>query len=218
VVAGAAGVGHGVAAGGEIATNQVELWAWTDPIASLAAGQGALDAQHELGALHELGKTHAAIAIALTRLGRYAEAEESFETACEFLDRARYRSGRARAELFRGFLHARHGRLDEAASSFVWAAGEFVGAQVYPTLIIMAEHALIQLGLPDPHVTAAAEAARAQIEPLNSIIELEQRTVAMVAGMLGEGRVSREKGCLDPELCTAVEALRRTAEVNQESP
>lgn len=169
----------------DITTNQVELLAWTDPAAALAAAPAALEAQQELGALHELGKTHTAIAIAQTRLGSHGEAAESFETACTYLERARYRSGLARAEFFRAFLHASQGHSGQAAACLTWAVGEFVAAEVYPTLIILAAQALDHLGQPDPDVTRAADAARAGIEPLDSINDLEQRAVALIATMLG---------------------------------
>ncbi len=169
----------------DITTNQVELLAWTNPATALVAAPAALEAQQELGALHELGKTHTAIAIAQTRLGDHSEAAESFETACTYLERARYRSGLARAEFFRAFLHASQGHPDRAAACLTRAVGEFVAAEVYPTLIVLAAQALDHLGQPDPDVTRAADAARAGIEPLDSITDLEQRAAALIVAMLG---------------------------------
>jgi hypothetical protein len=143
-----------------ITTNQVELSAWTDPAAALTAAPAALVAQQELGALHELGKTHTAIAIAQMRLGNESVAAASFDAAASFLKRARYRSGLARAELFRGFLHARQGHLGRTVAAFAGAVDEFVAAEVYPSLIVLAGQALDHLGHPDSHITRAADAAR----------------------------------------------------------
>lgn len=170
-----------------IATNQVELSAWTDPPIALAAAPAALEAQHELGALHELGKTHTAIAIAQMRLGDESDAAASFETACTYLKRARYRSGLARAEFFRGFLHARQDHPDRAIASLTWAVDEFVAAEVYPSLIVLAAQALDHLGLADLHITQAADAARARIEPLDSITNLQQRAAELITAMLRGG-------------------------------
>ncbi len=167
-----------------ITTNQVELLAWTEPAAALTAAPAALEAQHELGALHELGKTHTAIAIAQMRLGNEAEAAASFDTACTYLKRARYRSGLARAEFFRGFLYARQGHFGRTVDSFTWAVDEFVAAEVYPSLIILAAQALDDLGHCDLHITQAAAAARARIEPLDSVSQLEERAAALIAAML----------------------------------
>ncbi|MGH3873640.1 MAG: ATP-binding protein [Pseudonocardiaceae bacterium] len=172
-----------------ITTNHVELLAWTDPAAALTAAPGALAAQQELGALHELGKTHTAIAIAQMRLGDHSAATVSFETAETYLKRARYRSGLARAEFFRGFLLARRGDLGRAVAALRWAVDEFVAAEVYPTLIVVAARALDHLGQADPHITRAAGIARAQIEPLDSITDLEERAAEHIAAMLGQAGV-----------------------------
>ncbi|MGH3776982.1 MAG: AAA family ATPase [Pseudonocardiaceae bacterium] len=169
-----------------VATNQVELLAWTNPASALTAASAALQAQQELGALHELGKTHTAVAIAQMRLGNQSEAAASFESACAYLTRARYRSGIARAEFFRGFLYARQGDHRQAIASLTWAVDEFIAAEVYPSLIVLAAQALGHLGHPDPHITQAADAARAQIEPLDSITNLQERAVSLMAAMLGE--------------------------------
>lgn len=59
-------------------------------------------------------------------------------------------------------------------------------AEVYPSLIILAAQTLDHLGHTHPRITPAADAARAQIEPLDSITDLQERTVAFIAAMLGE--------------------------------
>ncbi|MGH3847736.1 MAG: hypothetical protein ACRDS0_40925 [Pseudonocardiaceae bacterium] len=124
-----------------------------------------------------------AIAIAQMRVGKESEAAASFDTACTYLKRARYRSGLARAEFFRGFLYARQGHFDRTVDSFTWAVDEFVAAEVYPSLIILAAQALDDLGHCDLHITQAA-AARARIEPLDSVSQLEERAAALIAAML----------------------------------
>lgn len=169
-----------------LATNHVELLAWTQPVAAVDAAEPAVEAQQELGALHELGKTYTALAIAQLRLGRYAEAAGSFRTGCDFLDRARYRSGRARAELFRGFLLARTGATEQAVASIRWAVAEFIVAEVYPTLIVLAEQGLAAWGISDMSVSDAAERARREIEPLDSAEAFEARSLAFVADLVGE--------------------------------
>jgi hypothetical protein len=170
-----------------IDTNHAELLAWTDPEKVLSRAAGIISAQQELGALHELGKTHTALAIALFRNKRPAEAAESFEISCDYLERARYRSGRARAELFRGFLHARNGNTDSAVKSITWAVSELVTTQVYPTLILLAERALSQLGQESAEISSAAAAARQALQPLDSIASLEQRIAELANGLLEEG-------------------------------
>lgn len=97
---------------------------------------------------------------------------------------ARYRSGLARAEFFRAFLHARHGHLRRAVASLTVAVDEFVAAEVYPSLIVLAAQALDHLGQADRHITQAADAARDRIEPLDSITDLDQRAAALIAAML----------------------------------
>lgn len=64
--------------------------------------------------------------------------------------------------------------------------GEFIAAEVYPTLIVLAAQVLDHLGHTDLRITQAADAARAQIDPLDSIIELEGRSAALIAAMLEE--------------------------------
>ncbi|GLZ08911.1 hypothetical protein Acsp03_63770 [Actinomadura sp. NBRC 104412] len=148
-----------------------------------AAAQ-AIEVQTELGAFHELGKAYTALAIAQTRRGHLEEATVSFQTAAEALERARYRSGRARAELFCAFLHARRGRLDAALASARWSVEELIAAEVYPTLIMMAEQFLEAIAMADPEISAAAERARGQIQPLDSLDTLQARTAALVTALL----------------------------------
>jgi tetratricopeptide (TPR) repeat protein len=168
-------------------TNRAELLAWTDPVEAVPAAVGAIEQQRTMGALHELGKTFTALAIAQMRLGRHEESAGSFHAAADALDRAGYRSGRARAELFRAFLHARTGHRAEAVAAARWAVAEFVGAEVYPTLIVLAELFLAALNADDAPVRTAASTARTQIDALDSRSALEKRTGHLVTALL-EGR------------------------------
>lgn len=170
-----------------IATNRVELAAWDDPAAAVRLAADAIAKQEELAALHELGKTYTGLAVAQLRLGQDTASADSFSLACDYLDRAGYRSGRARAELFRSMLHARSGSPGAATRSLTWAVNEFIEAEVYPTLIVAASLVMDRLGLPDDRVTEAAERARRQIEPLDSLAALEARMAALVDSVLGAG-------------------------------
>ncbi|MFC9973144.1 AAA family ATPase [Spirillospora sp. NPDC127200] len=170
----------------QIKTNRVELLAWTDPAAAVEQATEAITAQTELGALHEIGKTYTALAVALTRLERYEQAAAAFQTATQALDRARYRSGGARAELFRALLYVRTGHLDHAVASARWAVAELVAAEVYPTLVLMADYVLHRIGVPDEQITAAARVARTQIDALDSLEALEQRSARLVTDLLGD--------------------------------
>ncbi|MET8159703.1 ATP-binding protein [Sphaerisporangium sp. NPDC005289] len=171
-----------------IATNRVELAAWDDPAAALRLAGEAIAQQQELAALHELGKTYTGLALAQMRLGELRASSDSFALACEYLDRAGYRSGRARAELFRALLHVLQGSPERAARALVWAAEEFVASEVYPTLIVAAHQTLERIDLPDEQVARAADEARGQIEPLDSLPALESRMADLIESVLGGHR------------------------------
>ncbi|RKS79690.1 hypothetical protein BZB76_1165 [Actinomadura pelletieri DSM 43383] len=168
----------------DIKTNRAELLAWTDPSRALDAAAEAIDAQTELGAHHEIGKAFTALAIAQFRLGQHVPAAVSFRTAVEALERARYRSGRARAELFRAFLHARTGDTAGAVASTRWAIAELVAADVYPTLLMVAGHLLDALGASDERTAQVTERARTQISPPGLLPFLDDRARALVAALL----------------------------------
>lgn len=171
----------------DIKTNRAELLAWTDPARAVDAAADALDAQTDLGAHHEIGKAFTALAIAQVRLGQYAPAAASFQAATDALERARYRSGRARAELFRAFLHARTGDASAAVASARWAIAELVAAEVYPTLLMVAGHLLDALDAADEHTTAITARARDQISPPNLLPFLDDQARALVTAMLEDG-------------------------------
>lgn len=168
-----------------IVTNRAELLAWTEPREAIAA---AIETQQDLGAQHELGKAYTALAVAQLRLGQYEQSAVSFQTAIEALERARYRSGRARAELFRALLYAHAGDRDTAARAARWSVAELIEADVYPTLIMMAGQFLHAIGVRDEYVEAAARRARGQIQAPDSPTAFEARTAALVAALLGETR------------------------------
>ncbi|MFI0407415.1 hypothetical protein [Actinomadura sp. 3N508] len=167
-----------------IKTNRAELLAWTDPPSAVDSAAEAIKTQTELGAHHEIGKAYTALAIAQLRLGQYAPSAASFQTAAEALDRARYRSGRARAELFRAFLYARTGDSGRAAASARWAVAELVGAEVYPTLIMVAGRLLEVLDAAGDDIGEVAGRARAQIRPPGLLAALEIRAGELVATLL----------------------------------
>ena len=169
-----------------IQTNRIELLAWCAPEEAVALAEAAISAQQDLGALHELGKTYTALAVAQTHTNDLDGAATSFETACSYLDRARYRSGRARAELFRALLHIRRNDTEVAAQAIGWAVEELTEAQVYPMLALSAELVLQRLGHSNPAVERAAANARDMLEPPDSLAVFIQRSEALLASMLGQ--------------------------------
>lgn len=179
---------------GAVLTNRAELLAWTDPAAAIQASTEAIELQRELGAQHELGKAYTALAMAQLRLDRFPDAEAALELGCAALERARYRSGRARAELMRAFILARCGRPERAAGPARWAMDELRAAEVYPTLIVLAEHLLALLGRSDDASCRAAATARRIIGD-----EVAARVSGLVTRLLGLDprallREARERG------------------------
>ncbi|WP_328742677.1 AAA family ATPase [Streptomyces caniferus] len=168
-----------------IRTNRAELWAFTDPEAAVVEAGAALTAQRELGAQHEIGKAYTAMAMAQTRLGEFDRAASSFLGAYSALDRAGYRSGRARADMFRAFLLSRMGEREETMSTLRRATAEFVTCDVYPSLILATHQAALRLGEDDPDLAAAALRARADLRPLGTLDALERRTGDMLTLFLG---------------------------------
>lgn len=149
-----------------VATNRAELLALTDPAAAVAAAGAAIETQRELGAQHEQGKAYTALGVARMLAGDHDAAEHALAAALEVLERAGYRSGRARALLYRAALRLRQGRRDDAVTDARQAAAELVVAAVYPTLVLVAA-ALFRLhGAADPVLEAAARAVRRLPQPL----------------------------------------------------
>jgi tetratricopeptide (TPR) repeat protein len=168
-----------------IQTNRAELLSLTDPAAALSPARQAIETQSEIGAGHEVGKAYTALAVAQLRLGHLDDADGSLRSACDELERAGYRSGRARAELFRAVLAARRGDLPAAHASAQWTVRELETAQVYPTLIMAATHAVERLGIADEQLQAAAGRARTAIDAVDSLAALEARITAAVTDLLG---------------------------------
>ncbi|MFF5204560.1 hypothetical protein [Streptosporangium sp. NPDC000396] len=168
-----------------ITTNRAELLAWTDPFAAITVAHEAAEVNTDLGAIHEVGKAYSALGQALLALGRLTEASSALDSACAALEKARYRSGRARAELLRACLHARCEKPDLAAASARWAVDELLDAEVYPTLIVVADHLLEIVDRPDAKVSMAALRAWEAIEPIDSRGALENRMTHYLRGLLG---------------------------------
>ncbi|WP_182908083.1 aminoglycoside phosphotransferase family protein [Microbispora sp. H13382] len=167
-----------------IATNRAELLAWTDPFAAVNLAQSAVEANLDLGALHEVGKAYTALGQAHLAIGRHNDANRALEQACQALEKAGYRSGRARAELIRAALNARLDRVDDAVASVNWAVNELLVVEVYPTLLMAAAYLLDVIGGIDAKVSRAAEEARTRIEALDSLEILEARMKHHVRGLL----------------------------------
>lgn len=159
-----------------IRTNRAELLAFTDPEAAVAEAGAALEVQRDLGAQHEIGKVYTAMGIAQIRLGQLERAEQSFRSANAALDRAGYRSGRARADMFRAFLLLRRGEREATGHLMLHAAREFEACQVYPSLILAIHRAAERIGMADPEITALADRARPSLRVLGAAQELDQRT------------------------------------------
>lgn len=169
-----------------IRTNRAELLAFVDPEAAVAEAGAALEVQRDLGAQHEIGKVYTAMAIAQLRLGRLDRSEMSFRNANAALDRAGYRSGRARADMFRAFLLLRRGQREEARDLLLHAVRELEACQVYPSLIIAMHSAAERIGLLTPELVAAAERARPVLRPLGTAEELHRRTDEVLSMLLEE--------------------------------
>ncbi|MFJ4780252.1 hypothetical protein [Streptomyces sp. NPDC088762] len=159
-----------------IRTNRAELLAFTDPEAAVTEAGSALEVQLDLGAQHEIGKVYTAMGIAQTRLGRLDRAEQSFHNANAALDRAGYRSGRARADMFRAFLLLRRGEREATRDLLLHAAREFEICQVYPSLILAIHRAAERIGVADQEIMALAERARPSLRIPGAAEDLDQRT------------------------------------------
>nr|WSX52808.1 hypothetical protein OG409_30140 [Streptomyces sp. NBC_00974] len=159
-----------------VRTNRAELWAFTDPEAAVTEAGAALEVQRDLGAQHEIGKAYTAMGIAHVRLGQLDRAELSFRNANAALDRAGYRSGRARADMFRAFLLLKRGEREATRELLRHAAREFEACQVYPSLILAIHRAAELVGLADPELDAMADRARPAVRPLGAAEDLERRT------------------------------------------
>ncbi|WP_299539553.1 hypothetical protein [uncultured Streptomyces sp.] len=172
---------HGLA---DIETNRAELLAFTSPGEAVAAANRALSAQESLHVGHEVGKALTAKGLAETRLGLYAEAGVSFDRAVRTLERVQYRSGRARAELFRAFLHLRKGDRGAAVTSLREAVQRLERADVYPFLSVLAGKAAERIGHSDPEITRIREAAQRKVIPLGTLSDYYGRMDSVVEMLL----------------------------------
>jgi aminoglycoside phosphotransferase (APT) family kinase protein/tetratricopeptide (TPR) repeat protein len=168
-------------------TNRAELLALTDPAEAITEAGRAVEVQREIGAHHELGKAYTALGVAHMRRGELEQAEAALRSAFSSLDRAGYRSGRARAEFYQAALHMRRGRVDEGLSSLRWAVAELEAADVYPTLISCVARMLSLPDIADSEITSAARRATSRIQPLGSQSALDAEIGEFVGDLLGPG-------------------------------
>ncbi|GGK96992.1 phosphotransferase [Nocardia jinanensis] len=181
---------HYIAAGSivgqaNIVTNRAELLALTDPGAAIAAAGAAIAGQRELGALHELGKSYTALGLAQLALGELDAADRALADGCDVLEQAGYRSGRARADLFRAAVHARRGARSEAIRCVRWAISELEATEVYPGLILVARAVLSLYGWIEPDVSDAAVRALGRIQPPAPDADLDRGAQRLIARVLG---------------------------------
>lgn len=167
-----------------IATNRAELLALTDPAQAVAAAGAAIHQQRELGALHELGKAYTALGLARLALSELDAADAAFDDACDHLEQAGYRSGRARAELFRAAVCARRGQRPEAIRCARWAISELEATEVYPALILVARAVLALYGWSERDVSSAALRALTRIEPPSPGSDLDLAAQRLIARIL----------------------------------
>jgi tetratricopeptide (TPR) repeat protein len=170
-----------------VCTNRAELLALTSPAEAITEADRAVELQGEIGAHHELSKAYTALGIAHLRRGELDQAEAALRSAFSSLERAGYRSGRARAEFYQAALHMRRERIDEALCSLRWAVAELEDADVYPTLIVCAARMLSLSGITDTQITLAARRAASQIQPLTTPADLDTSIGEFTGGLLGPG-------------------------------
>jgi aminoglycoside phosphotransferase (APT) family kinase protein/cellobiose-specific phosphotransferase system component IIA len=168
-------------------TNRAELLALTSPAEAITEAGKAIELQEDIGAHHELGKAYTALAVAHLRRGELDRAEAALRSARSSLERAGYRSGRARAEFYLALAHARRGRTDEAHSSLRWAVDELEAADVYPTIILCAAQTLTAMGITDSEIAASARKAADRLQPLGLPGELGTKISEFVSDLLGPG-------------------------------
>jgi cellobiose-specific phosphotransferase system component IIA len=165
-------------------TNILEQLAFTDPGEAISIADRVIRLHQEAGALHELGKAWTALGVAQTRQGELDAAEVSLCEADQVLRRARYRSGRARAMLFRGMVCLRRGDLQGADEAARESMHRLARAEVYPTLILMGSCLLELMGTVDPCTRAEAERARDAIRATDSTEKIEARMSRLLAVMI----------------------------------
>lgn len=161
-----------------VRTNAVELSAWTDPGDCLRRADATLHEQRGLGALHEVGKTMTAVALAHLLQRDLDAADLAAREAISILEKAQYRSGRARAMLVRAYVSARRGHEAPAITFASSSAGELAAAKVYPTLIWLACLLVDDIGAGssiEPWTRSLIDA----IEPHDDVRLLRQRVMGV---------------------------------------
>jgi aminoglycoside phosphotransferase (APT) family kinase protein len=166
--------------------NELELAALTTSEDLTNSALAAIERQRELGAEHEVGKGYSALGLARIARGDLGGAEHALNEAVAALERAGYRSGRARAELYRAALAGRRGDDEGAERAARWALSELQAAEVYPTLIITAVRLLERLGRPDAGLANLAEQAMRQLRLPDGITDLDERIGAVLERLLGD--------------------------------
>ncbi len=101
-------------------------------------------------------------------------------------ERAAYRSGRARAELYRAVWLVRCDRLDEAMTAIRWAVAEFEAAEVYPTLVIAGVRLAQRIGRPEPALEAAAADAERSLQLPPDVTNLDRRIGDVLEPLLAD--------------------------------
>lgn len=139
----------------------------------------------ESGTLHELGKAWTALGVARIHLGELAAADAALTEARTVLDRARYRSGGARAELFHGVLRLRRGDRGGAELAARGALRELAGTEVHPTLILLACALLERMGTDDELSRRETVRARAAITAADPAGAIEARMHDVLTRMTG---------------------------------
>ncbi|MEY9935406.1 tetratricopeptide (TPR) repeat protein [Catenulispora sp. GP43] len=168
-----------------ILTLKAETLSFTDPVAALDAAAEALAANTDIGSRTSIGKCYTAMAVALTQLDRYAEAQAALNTAFDELERVGYRSGRARAAVYQAFLEARNGDLRTAVDAARRGAAGLEEADVYPTVIILAQQLMLILGLDEIDIRQASERALARVSYSGGSAQLVERLHTLAQHLTG---------------------------------
>ncbi|MDX2852468.1 hypothetical protein PV342_29285 [Streptomyces sp. PA03-3a] len=173
----AIGAHYGLA---HIRTNRVEMLAHTNPAQAVTEAPAALDAHRMTGLVREVGKVHTAVALANVRMGRLDDAEAALVRADEALDRASYRSGKARNLLIRAFVLRQRGHSPEALDALCQVAAEFRATEVYPDLALLTGRAIRRIGAVPGHILQAEEWARTMFHPVESFTDWSERVESLV--------------------------------------
>ncbi len=115
-------------------------------------------------------------------------------------ERAAYRSGRARAELYRAVWLVRRGRLDEALTAIRWAVTEFQAAEVYPTLVIAGTRLAQRIGRPEPALQELLRPTPSALSDLPpSVTDLDRRIGNVLEPLLADRLSERYAAALNDD-------------------